>query len=161
MFNWKNIYGKDIGPFKILQITKPDKEQSIPTEFFAKSVDKDINLNAFEKPSFNVKIEKKDNKVFCELIDYSLPYENLISDNLKKNIKKWTDWIDYWAIDFDNMSDIFIVMWVSYRTPKNRGLKLISTPYNFSKKKSYKVLIKVIDILGIETVKKNTTSHFN
>ncbi len=154
MFNWKNIYGKNIGPFKILQINEPNKEQSIPTEFLAKGINKEINLNAFEKPSFNVKIEKKDNKVFCELIDYSLPYENLISDNLKKNIKKWTDWIDYWAIDFDNKSDIFIVMWVSYRTPKIRGLKLISTPYNFSKNKSYKVLIKVIDILGIETVQK-------
>ena len=101
-----------------------------------------------------LKIKKNDNKVFCELIDYSFPYENLISENLKKNIKKWADWIDYWAIDFDNKSDIFIVMWVSYRTPKNRGLKLISTPYNFSKKKSYKVLIKVIDIFGIETVQK-------
>ncbi|MFX0041441.1 MAG: site-specific DNA-methyltransferase [Candidatus Hodarchaeota archaeon] len=152
ILNWKNIYGKSIRPFKIYQINKAEKKQLIPTEFLAESVDHKVNFNTFEKPSFKVKIEKKENMMFFKLIDYSFPYENLISVKLKKNIKKWSDWIDYWAIDFDNKSDIFTVMWFSYRTPKNRDLKLISIGYNFTKEKSYNVLIKVIDIFGIETI---------
>lgn len=154
MFHWKNTYGKVIRPFKIIQINKSQKGVPIPTEFLAKGVNHHPNFNTFKKPNFNVKIERKEKKISCKLIDYSFPYENLISDNFKKKIKKWSDWIDYWAVDFDHSSDTFNVMWVSFRTPKNRNLILVTTPYSYSKKKSYKILIQVINILGIETYQK-------
>ena len=43
-------------------------------------------------------------------------------------------------------------MWVSYRTPKSRKLKLIADPFNYEKKGNYKILIKVINIFSFETV---------
>ncbi|MFX1408961.1 MAG: site-specific DNA-methyltransferase [Promethearchaeota archaeon] len=152
ILNWKEIYGKNIRPFKIFHINKFKKDHLIPAEFLVKGVNHNIDLNKLEKPHFNVKFEKQDDEIVVRLINYSIPYESLISDEIKMNIKKWTDWIDYWAIDFNNKSDVFNVMWVSYRTPKNRDLKLNSKSYKFDKNNMFKVLIKVINIFGIETI---------
>jgi DNA modification methylase len=86
--------------------------------------------------------------------------------------KKWSDWIDYWAVDFDFASrkEIIKVMengeekelwtgdyifdneWQSFRTKKNRNLDLISAPKVVQKGK-YKVAIKVVDIFGNDTTK--------
>jgi len=84
--------------------------------------------------------------------------------------KKWSDWIDYWAVDFDFASrkEIIKVMedgqekevwtgdyifdneWQSFRTKKNRELELTSAAKEVSKGK-YKVAIKVVDIFGNDT----------
>lgn len=92
--------------------------------------------------------------------------------------KKWTDWIDYWAVDFDyhsrpetivvtapdasgRMVDrpqrtggfIFENEWQSYRTRRDRKLELESAPYEYSAKGRYKIAVKVIDIFGNDTTK--------
>ncbi|MFA6551916.1 MAG: site-specific DNA-methyltransferase [Candidatus Paceibacterota bacterium] len=87
--------------------------------------------------------------------------------------KKWSDWIDYWAVDFDFASRkeiikeidkdgkevekwtgdyIFDNEWQSFRTKKNRNLELISAPKEMPKG-AYKVAIKVVDIFGNDTTK--------
>ena len=89
--------------------------------------------------------------------------------------KKWSDWIDYWSVDFDfeNRREIvrsknevtgeieetwtgdfiFENEWQSFRTKKDRGLEL-STPYREVKPgKRYKIAVKVIDIFGNDTMK--------
>lgn len=88
--------------------------------------------------------------------------------------KKWTDWIDYWSIDFNFESKkeiiriidektekekeqwtgnyIFENEWQSFRTKKDRNLELISTPKEMPKGKT-KIAIKVIDIFGNDTTK--------
>jgi len=93
--------------------------------------------------------------------------------------KKWTDWIDYWAIDFDfesrkeiiriknettgefdeiwTGSYVFENEWQSFRTKRNRNLELISAPRKLKKGKS-KVAIKVVDIFGNDTMKVITIS---
>ncbi|HQN72984.1 MAG TPA: site-specific DNA-methyltransferase, partial [bacterium] len=88
--------------------------------------------------------------------------------------KKWTDWIDYWSVDFDYESKreivreqnpvtgemeekwtgdyIFENEWQSFRTKKDRSLELI-TPFHECKPGRYKVAIKVVDIFGNDTMK--------
>lgn len=88
--------------------------------------------------------------------------------------KKWTDWIDYWAIDFDFESKkeflrikneetgaieeawtgsyIFENEWQSFRTKKDRGLELTSVVRELGSGKR-KVAIKVVDIFGNDTMK--------
>jgi len=86
--------------------------------------------------------------------------------------KKWSDWIDYWAVDFDFASRkeiikiiengeekeiwtgdyIFDNEWQSFRTKKNRNLDLISAP-KVAIKGAYKVAIKVVDIFGNDTTR--------
>ncbi len=83
----------------------------------------------------------------------------------------WQDWIDYWSIDF-NYEDkkeiiqigkngeaenvwtgnyIFENEWQSFRTKKNNKLELKSATHEYSKAGKYKIMIKVIDILGVDT----------
>ncbi|MES2953025.1 MAG: site-specific DNA-methyltransferase [Patescibacteria group bacterium] len=88
--------------------------------------------------------------------------------------KKWTDWIDYWAIDFNFESKkeiirvpkkegegfeeawtgsyIFENEWQSFRTKKDRALELTSTPRELSGGKR-KIAVKVVDIFGNDTMK--------
>ncbi len=85
----------------------------------------------------------------------------------------WSDWIDYWAVDFDYgtkqelirvMEDgkekqvwtggyIFQNEWQSYRTRRDRTLELTSAPHEYSKTGSFRIAIKVIDIFGNDTTK--------
>src|ERR1035437_2293946 len=85
--------------------------------------------------------------------------------------KKWSDWVDYWAVDF-NFADrkeivrkvdakgkefdewtgdyIFDNEWQSFRTKKNRNLELTSASREMPKG-TYKVAVKVVDIFGNDT----------
>lgn len=96
------------------------------------------------------------------------------TDLIEKEIltKKWSDWIDYWAVDY-NFADrkeiikvfegdaekevwtgdyIFDNEWQSFRTKKNRNLELVSASKELPKG-DYKVAIKVVDIFGNDTTK--------
>lgn len=87
--------------------------------------------------------------------------------------KKWTDWIDYWAVDFDfeskkeivrvkNDDDeieekwtgdyIFENEWQSFRTKKDRSIELKSIPHECEKGRR-KIAVKVVDIFGNDTMK--------
>lgn len=88
--------------------------------------------------------------------------------------KKWTDWVDYWAVDFDFESKqevikvidketkkekevwtgnyIFENEWQSFRTKKDRKIEFTSASKEVPKGKT-KVAIKVVDIFGNDTTK--------
>lgn len=88
--------------------------------------------------------------------------------------ENWYDWIDYWAIDF-NYEDkkeiikvhndkgevveqwtgnyLFENEWQSFRTKKNPTFEFTSTPHEYKVSGKYKIMIKVVDILGIDTSK--------
>lgn len=86
--------------------------------------------------------------------------------------KKWSDWIDYWAVDY-NFADrkeiikvvedgeekevwtgdyIFDNEWQTFRTKKNRNLEFISASKEMPKGE-YKVAVKVVDIFGNDTTR--------
>ncbi len=87
--------------------------------------------------------------------------------------KQWTDWIDYWSVDFDfenkreivrvkdeatgQMEDvwtgdfIFENEWQSFRTKKDRGLEL-RTPFHECGAGRRKIAVKVVDIFGNDTM---------
>jgi len=88
--------------------------------------------------------------------------------------KKWTDWIDYWSVDFYFQSKkeiirvvdektgeekeewtggyIFENEWQSFRTKKDRMIELTSA-FKDAQKGKMKIAIKVIDIFGNDTTK--------
>jgi len=87
--------------------------------------------------------------------------------------KIWTDWIDYWAVDFnfENKREIIRVMneasgeweeiwtgdyifeneWQSFRTKKDRSLELTSVAHECPTG-TRKVAVKVVDIFGNDTM---------
>ena len=96
------------------------------------------------------------------------------TEEISKEIltKKWSDWIDYWAVDFDFASRkeiikivengkekevwtgdyIFDNEWQSFRTKKNRNLDLVTSPKVITKG-THKIAVKVVDIFGNDTTK--------
>ena len=79
--------------------------------------------------------------------------------NLKKLIKKWSDYIDYWSVDWDYKNDTFHNQWQSYRTKKDRALELKTDPHEYKKRGVYNVMIKVIDIFGNDTTRLVEIKH--
>jgi len=67
-------------------------------------------------------------------------------------VKHWSEWIDYWAVDFNYRGDAFHNEWQSYRTRQDRSLQLTVTN-SYPQPGEYVVLVKVIDILGNDTTK--------
>lgn len=88
--------------------------------------------------------------------------------------RHWTDWIDYWAVDFNFESKcelvtitdaegnerqvstggyIFENEWQSFRTRKDRSLELTSAEHDYAAEGRYKIAVKVIDIFGNDTTK--------
>ncbi len=91
--------------------------------------------------------------------------------------KSWTDWIDYWAVDFDfgsrketirTIEDgpdgpveretwtgnfIFENEWQSYRTSRDRTLELTSGSHEYDRAGKRRIAVKVIDIFGNDTTK--------
>ena len=88
--------------------------------------------------------------------------------------REWTDWIDYWAVDFDFESKreiirvsnedtgeteeqwsgdyVFENEWQSFRTKKDRSLELTSVQHECPPGQR-KVAVKVVDIFGNDTMK--------
>jgi len=76
--------------------------------------------------------------------------------------KKWTDWVDYWAVDFDyerrksrGGDFIFENEWQSFRTKRDRSLELETPFVEFGKdRRERTVAVKVVDIFGNDTMTK-------
>ena len=87
--------------------------------------------------------------------------------------EKWTDWVDYWAVDFDFESKkeiihikndkeeveekwtgdyVFENEWQSFRTKKDRSIELKSVAHECETGRR-KIAIKVVDIFGNDTMK--------
>ena len=167
----------------------------IPKEVFDKRAIEKDEVSFYNVSYIEVNTMIKDNKLSVELTDFAMFYnqdnnavptrkgqskiaiENgqLIriknDDGIIKREKiteSWTDWIDYWSIDFDYESKkeiiriddeevwtgsyIFENEWQSFRTKQDRKLLLKSPPHNIKKGKT-KVAIKVVDIFGNDTMK--------
>jgi adenine-specific DNA-methyltransferase len=65
-------------------------------------------------------------------------------------ITHWSQWIDYWAIDWDYKGDAFHNQWQSYRTKQSPDLQM-RIAQTYEQAGEYRVMIKVIDILGNDT----------
>ena len=95
--------------------------------------------------------QKKKLTAEVALNDFVIPNTELIPDEVRSKVRKWSDYIDYWAVDWDFRNDTFIQGWVAYRTRKERALTRVSDPHTYEKPGKYHVLVKVIDIFGNDT----------
>jgi DNA modification methylase len=127
------------------------KLRIIPMEVLDSEAVKKGDIRFFELAHFKVGIKQDKRNVTVELKDFVIPHTDLIPQEVKDTIIKWSDWVDYWAVDFDFQNDTFNNTWTSYRTKKDRALQLKAGPYKYDKAGKHKVFVKVIDIFGIDT----------
>ena len=85
------------------------------------------------------------------LKDFVIPNTELIPEEVRSKVKKWSDYIDYWAVDRGFQNDTFMQGWVAYRTHKERKLPLVSDSHTYEKPGKYRILVKVIDVFGNDT----------
>ncbi len=86
------------------------------------------------------------------LKDFVISNPEYLPEEVREKVKKFTDYIDYWAVDFDYKNDTFHNMWQSFRTRKHLALD-IKCAHTYEKAGKYQVLVKVVDIFGNDTNK--------
>lgn len=129
--------------------------RQIPREVMeAQAVDKG-DVEFFELAYLDVEIApaKKKHEAVAKLKNFVIPNPELVPDEVRSKIKKWSDYVDYWAVDWNFSDDTFMQGWVTYRTRKDRTLDLASDTHAYDSPGTYNVMVKVIDIFGNDTSK--------
>lgn len=111
------------------------------------------DIDFYELAYLDVAAERKGLEVQVALKNFVIPNEDLVPEEVRKKIKRWSDYVDFWAVDWEFQGDTFHNQWQSYRTRKNPNLRLDSDWQKYSKPGKYQVMVKVIDIFGNDTSK--------
>jgi adenine-specific DNA-methyltransferase len=130
----------------------------IPREVLEKKAVEQGDITFFELAALSVDVDKPVRSgrpdrfgVTIKLTDFVIPPDDVPSD-VQAAITHWAQWIDYWAVDWDNKSDTFHNMWQTYRTRQDKSLQL-QTTHQYPAPGEYRIMVKVIDILGNDTTK--------
>jgi adenine-specific DNA-methyltransferase len=123
----------------------------IPRDVMDKRAVEQGDIRFFELAALSVEIKASKRSVFLKLKDFVIPPDD-VPDDARKAVKHWSQWIDYWAVDWDNRSDTFHNEWQTYRTRKDKSLQLEIT-HAYPDPGDYAIVVKVIDILGNDTTK--------
>jgi adenine-specific DNA-methyltransferase len=124
---------------------------NIPREVMEQQAVDRGDIHFYELAYLETDIQVEGHKVTVELTDFIIPNDELIPAEVRQKIKKWSDYVDYWAVDWDFQNDTFVNQWTSYRTRRDRSLKLKTEPHEYPEAGKYLVLVKVIDIFGNDT----------
>ncbi|MBN1815286.1 MAG: site-specific DNA-methyltransferase [Anaerolineae bacterium] len=126
---------------------------TIPREVMEQQAVDRGDIRFYELAYLEVEIapSRKKRSYTVSLTDFVIPNDELIPPEVRAKIKKWSDYVDYWAVDWDFRDDTFVNAWTSYRTRRERALQLKSEPHVYDDPGTYRVLVKVIDIFGNDT----------
>jgi adenine-specific DNA-methyltransferase len=126
--------------------------RQIPREIMEAQAAAKGDVQFFELAYLTTKVKPgKKNSFTVELTDFMIPNPDLVSDEIREKITKWSDYVDYWAVDWDFSDDTFHQQWVTYRTRQDRSLDLISDPHTYDQPGEHRVMVKVIDVFGNDT----------
>ncbi|MHA1267152.1 MAG: DNA methyltransferase [Candidatus Helarchaeota archaeon] len=123
------------------------KLRKISEEIVGSNTSKKKTFYFFELAALEVchKIEGQD--LTLQLEKFSIPHLDFIPETIVRRIQHWSDWIDYWAVDFNYQKNIFHNNWAAYRTRRHRDLP-ISVQHHYETPGTYTIMLKVIDIFG-------------
>jgi len=126
---------------------------AIPREVMEQQAVEKGDIHFYELAYLEVEIgpSRKKRSFTVELTDFVIPNDELIPPEVRAKIKKWSDYVDYWAVDWDFRNDAFVNGWTSYRTRRDRTLQLKTDPHIYDASDKYRILVKVIDIFGNDT----------
>jgi adenine-specific DNA-methyltransferase len=127
------------------------KFKKIPREVLDKRAVEQGDVHFFELAGLDVKVKKQGKKTELALKDFVIPPDD-VPEDVRTAITHWSQWIDYWAVDWNYRDDTFHNEWQTYRTKKNPKIEL-STSHQYEEKGKYTIVVKVIDILGNDTTK--------
>ena len=123
----------------------------IPREVLDKRAVEQGDVRFFELAALGVDVSRNGREMTVRLTDFIIPIDD-VPEEVQRAITDWSQWIDYWAIDWDNKSDTFHNEWQTYRTQAEPGLKKSAT-HEYADAGVFQIVVKVIDILGNDTTK--------
>ena len=127
------------------------KFKKIPREALDKRAVEQGDIHFFELAGLDVKAKAKGKVVELSLKEFVIPPDD-VPEEVRKAVTHWSQWIDYWAVDWNYREDTFHNEWQSYRTKQEPKIDL-SISHEYEEKGEYTIVIKVIDILGNDTTK--------
>jgi DNA modification methylase len=145
--------------FELNEVARQDAEKAgidlrlvrIPREVLEKRAVEQGDIRFFELAALSVGKKQAGRKVTLTLENFVIPLDDVPAD-AQKAVTHWSQWIDYWAVDWDNKGDAFHNEWQAYRTRKPHTLTL-TVEHEYDEAAEYSVVVKVIDILGNDTTK--------
>jgi DNA modification methylase len=111
------------------------------------------DLRFFELAYLELQVDREQRSVRVQLRDFVIPSDELIPDLVRSKITQWSDYIDYWSVDFNFRDDTFHNEWQAYRTREESKLAIESDWHDYEERGRYAVVVKVIDIFGNDTTK--------
>ncbi len=121
----------------------------IPREVMDRRAVESGEIEFFELAALTAVTIKNNNRVKVKLENFIIPNPEMIPDSVFSKITRWSDFIDYWSIDW-NYDGEFHNEWQSFRTKRDRKLALESREHVYEKGK-HAIMVKVIDIFGNDT----------
>jgi DNA modification methylase len=125
--------------------------KKIPREVLEKKAVEQGDVKFFELGALSVEPKQKSRELTLKLTDFVIPIDD-VPEEARKAIKHWSQMIDYWAVDWNFKDDTFHNEWQSYRTRQEPDIDL-TAKHDYEQPGKYRVMVKVIDILGNDTTK--------
>jgi len=131
------------------------KFYQIPREVLEKKAVEQGDISFAELAYVAVAVKQKARTVSLRLTDFVVNPDD-VPEAARQAISHWSQYVDYWAVDWDYQGDTFHNQWQSYRTRRQTQLALETPAHGYPQPGTYRVLVKVIDILGNDTTKQFT-----
>ena len=121
----------------------------IPRDVMDPRAVKQGDVKFFELGALAAEATTKGRDVTVRLTDFLIPPDD-VPESVRARLTHWSQWIDYWAVDWDFQGDAFHNQWQAYRTKAAPKLPLeakatVETPG------PRRIVVKVIDLLGNDT----------
>ena len=124
-----------------------------------------LDLDAIDRPritefdfaplrELTLRMTQQKRRVAVTLTDFILPAAALPPEARARagSVTHWSQWIDYWAVDWEHEEPTFHNWWRAFRKRGASELPLQVT-HEYPRPGSYLVAIQVIDLLGQETIR--------
>jgi len=130
--------------------------KKIPREVLEKKAVEQGDISFYELAALDVSVRQVGTSVEVELQNFFLPSDD-VPEDVKHAITHWSQWIDYWAVDWDYRDDTFHNQWQAYRSRKSPKI-VLKASHQYDGPGNAIIVIKVIDILGNDTTKAVTVA---
>jgi adenine-specific DNA-methyltransferase len=156
--NGVDLLGWDFA-FEVNEISRQQAERAnlnlrflrIPRDVMDKRAVDQGDVKFFELAALSVAVKSKRLDVSLSLSDFVIPPDD-VPEDVRTAVKHWSQWIDYWAVDWDHDGKTFHNQWQTFRTRKQPKLEAAAV-HSYEAAGEYNVMVKVIDILGNDTTK--------
>jgi len=125
----------------------------IPREVMERTVQEADAVRFFELAYVDLDVRRQKLEAKVVLKDFAIPSEDLIPSQVREQITRWSDLIDYWSVDFDHGDGVFHNEWQAYRTKAGPVLATESDWHEYPEPGTYAIVVKIIDIFGNDTTK--------